>query len=87
MSVTIGLLSAIFGIGAGVGIVAAGPIVQNLNWHWLFWLPLILIVIALFGVIFGIPESPVRKPGRLDLVALGLNQQWQLPLVRCGPTQ
>ena len=30
VSVTIGLLSAIFGIGAGVGIVAAGPIVEAL---------------------------------------------------------
>jgi EmrB/QacA subfamily drug resistance transporter len=67
VSVTIGLLSAIFGIGAGVGIVAAGPIVQNLDWHWLFWLPLVLIVIALLGAIFGMKESPVRTPGRLDL--------------------
>lgn len=68
VSVTIGILSAIFGVGAGVGIVAAGPIVQNLSWHWLFWLPAVLVVIALVGVIFGMPESPVRKPGRLDLV-------------------
>ena len=68
VSVTIGLLSAIFGIGAGVGIVAAGPIVQQLDWHWLFWLPAILIVIALLGTIFGVPESPVRTPGRIDLV-------------------
>ena len=68
VSVTIGLLSAIFGIGAGVGILAAGPIVENLDWHWLFWLPLGLIVIALLGTIFGMPESPIRKPGRLDLL-------------------
>ncbi|MBF4585720.1 MFS transporter [Curtobacterium sp. VKM Ac-2887] len=72
VSVTIGLLSAIFGIGAGVGIVAAGPIVEHLSWHWLFWLPAVLVVIALFGVIFGMPESPVRKPGRLDLVGTGV---------------
>ena len=79
VSVTIGLLSAIFGVGAGVGIVAAGPIVQasGLGWHWLFWFPLILIGIALLGVIFGMPESPVRKPGRLDvlgtiILAIGL---------------
>lgn len=67
VSTTIGLLSAIFGIGAGVGIVAAGPIVQNLDWEWLFWLPAVLIVVALLGVIFGMPESPVRRPGKLDL--------------------
>jgi EmrB/QacA subfamily drug resistance transporter len=77
ISVVIGLLSAIFGVGAGVGIVAAGPIVENLSWHWLFWLPAGLIVIALLGVIFGMPESPVKKPGRLDvagtlILAVGL---------------
>ncbi|HEY4226123.1 MAG TPA: MFS transporter [Pseudolysinimonas sp.] len=67
VSVVIGLLSAIFGIGAGAGIVLAGPIVTGLSWHWLFWLPGVLVVIALVGVIFGLPESPVRKPGRLDV--------------------
>ncbi len=72
VSATIGLLSAIFGVGAGVGIVAAGPIVQNLSWHWLFWLPLVLIVIALVGVVFGMPESPVRKPGRLDILGTAI---------------
>ncbi|GIJ45166.1 MFS transporter [Virgisporangium aliadipatigenens] len=72
VSVTVGLLSAIFGIGAGVGIVAAGPIVDHLSWHWLFWLPLAVIVVALLGVIFGVPESPIRTPGRLDLAGAGL---------------
>jgi len=72
VSVTIGLLSAIFGIGAGVGIVAAGPIVEALSWHWLFWLPAILVAIALLGAIFGMKESPVRKPGRLDLLGTGI---------------
>ena len=72
VSVTVGLLSAIFGIGAGVGIVAAGPIVDHLSWHWLFWLPLAIIVVALFGVFFGVPESPVRTPGRLDLAGAAI---------------
>ncbi|MWV51537.1 MFS transporter (plasmid) [Rathayibacter sp. VKM Ac-2803] len=72
VSITIGLLSAIFGIGAGVGIVAAGPIVAALSWHWLFWLPAVLVLIALLGAIFGIPESPVRTPGRLDLVGTAI---------------
>jgi EmrB/QacA subfamily drug resistance transporter len=72
VSVTIGLLSAIFGIGAGVGIVAAGPIVEALSWHWLFWLPAILVAIALLGAIFGIPESKVRTPGRLDVIGTAI---------------
>ncbi|GAA2657664.1 MFS transporter [Paractinoplanes durhamensis] len=72
VSVIVGLLSAIFGIGAGIGIVAAGPIVEHLSWHWLFWLPLALVVIALLGAVFGMKESPVRTPGRLDLLGTGI---------------
>mgnify|MGYP003494092962 FL=1 len=72
ISVTIGLLSAIFGIGAGVGIVAAGPIVETLSWQWLFWLPAILVAVALLGAIFGMKESPVRTPGHLDLLGTGI---------------
>jgi EmrB/QacA subfamily drug resistance transporter len=71
VGVTVGLLSASFGVGAGVGIVAA-PIVEHLSWHWLFWLPLVLIVIALLGAIFGMKESPVRTPGRLDVLGAGV---------------
>jgi len=36
----IALVSAILGIGGGAGIVLAGPIVEGLSYHWLFWLPL-----------------------------------------------
>jgi EmrB/QacA subfamily drug resistance transporter len=68
----VGLISAIFGVGAGVGIVAAGPIVEHLSWHWLFWLPLVLVAIALLGAIFGMRESPVRSPGRLDVLGAAI---------------
>jgi EmrB/QacA subfamily drug resistance transporter len=72
VGVTVGLLSALFGLGAGLGIVVAGPIVDHLSWQWLFWLPLVLIAAALLGVFFGVPESPIRAPGRLDLVGAGI---------------
>jgi MFS family permease len=68
VAVTVGLLSAILGIGGGLGIVAAGPIVDHLSWEWLFWFPLALVVVALAGVAFGVPESPVRTSGRLDVL-------------------
>ncbi|WP_306216127.1 MFS transporter [Actinoplanes sp. RD1] len=68
VATTVGLISAIFGVGAGIGIVAAGPIVEHLSWHWLFWLPLVLVIVALIGAIFGMKESPVRTPGKLDIL-------------------
>ena len=68
VGVTVGILSAIFGVGGGLGIVLAGPIVDHLSWHWLFWFPLVLVAIAIAGTAFGVPESPVRTPGRIDLI-------------------
>ena len=72
VSMTVGLLSAMFGIGGGLGIVLAGPIVDHLGWRWLFWLPFAAIVAAIVGVLFGVPESPVRAPGRVDLPGAAL---------------
>jgi len=69
---SIGLISAILGIGAGIGIVAGGLIVEHLGWQWLFWLPLVVIVTAAYCTWRFIPESPVRVPGRINWLAAAL---------------
>jgi len=69
---SIGFLSAVLGIGAGVGIVAGGLIVEHLSWEWLFWMPLVVIVLAAFGAWRYVPESPVRVPGRVNWLAATL---------------
>jgi EmrB/QacA subfamily drug resistance transporter len=66
---SIGLISSILGIGAGAGLVLGGLIVEHLSWHWLFWLPLIVMVPAAVCTWRYIPESPVRSPGRVNWVA------------------
>ncbi len=66
---SIGLLSAILGVGAGVGIVLSGVIVEHLNYHWLFWLPLVAVVLAAVATWRFIPESPIRVPGRINWLA------------------
>jgi MFS family permease len=43
---SIGLMSAILGVGGGLGLVAGGLIVENLSWHWLFWIPLPAMLVA-----------------------------------------
>ncbi|MEU6782763.1 MFS transporter [Nonomuraea angiospora] len=67
VGIAVGLLSALLGTGGGLGTVLAGPIVATLNWHWLFWFPLILVGLAAAGVAFGVPAFPVRAPGRIDV--------------------
>ncbi|HEX4466089.1 MAG TPA: MFS transporter [Solirubrobacteraceae bacterium] len=69
---SIGLLSSILGVGAGVGIVLSGVIVEHLNYHWLFWIPLAATLIAAFATWRFIPESPVRAPGRVNWIAAAI---------------
>jgi MFS family permease len=69
---SIGLLSAILGVGAGFGIVLSGVIVEHLNYHWLFWIPLVAIVLAAITTWRYIPESPIRVPGRINWGAAAL---------------
>jgi EmrB/QacA subfamily drug resistance transporter len=57
---SIGLMSAILGIGGGLGLVVGGLIDEHLNWHWLFWIPLPIMVAAAVCAWRLIPESPVR---------------------------
>ncbi len=82
----IALISAILGIGGGLGIVLAGPIIEALDYHWLFWLPLIAVVAATVATIFFVPESPVKSPGRVDWLGALLLSAW-LVLILLGISQ
>jgi EmrB/QacA subfamily drug resistance transporter len=66
VSTGIGMISATFGIGGGVGLVVSGVIVDNLHYQWLFWLALPLIAVAIAATRLWVPESPVRSPARID---------------------
>jgi EmrB/QacA subfamily drug resistance transporter len=69
---SIGLMSALLGIGGGLGIVLAGVIVDNLSYHWLFWLPLVAIAISAVATHFYVPESPIKTPGKINWLAAAL---------------
>src|ERR1700728_3932149 len=77
----VGILAALTAVGAGLGIVLAGPIVNALNYHWLFWLPLILTVVAAVAAVAFVPESPVRTPGRLSWLPAVLLSGWLVALL------
>jgi MFS family permease len=69
---SIGLVSSILGIGGGGGLVLGGLIVEHLSWHWLFWLPLIVILLAALCTWRYVPESPIRSPGAINWTAAAL---------------
>ena len=61
---TVGVLAALLAVGGSLGTVLAGPIVNALNWRWLFWLPAIVTVIATVAAVLFVPQSPVSARAR-----------------------
>ncbi len=72
----IGVMSAILGAGAGAGIVLAGPILVHLNYHWLFWIPMVMSAVATIATFAFVPESPVRAPGRINWLGAFTMSAW-----------
>ena len=67
VKVGIGLLSAVFGVGGGLGLVLSGVLVDNVSWRWIFVVGAAAIAIAMVLVHRFVPESPVRSPSRVDV--------------------
>ena len=67
--------------GAGVGLVLAGPIVDALGHDWLFWFPMIVLVLAAVTAHVVVPESASRTAGRINWVAALLLSGWLIALL------
>jgi EmrB/QacA subfamily drug resistance transporter len=77
----IALISGLLGIGGGLGIVLAGPILDNLGYHWLFWIPCGVIVATAVATMFLIPESPILAPGSVDWLGAAFLSSWLVCLL------
>jgi EmrB/QacA subfamily drug resistance transporter len=77
----IGTLAAVIATGSGIGIVLAGPIVGLLDWRWLFWIPLAVVTVVGLLAWRLVPASPVRSPGRINLVSAALLAGWLVALL------
>jgi len=77
----VGSIASLSAVGAGLGIVLAGPIVNALDFHWLFWIPMILTIVAAIAAVIFVPESPVRTPGRISWGPAVLLSAWLVALL------
>src|SRR5260370_3389379 len=68
----IGLMSALLGVGGGLRVVLAGPIVDPLSFPLLFWLPLIPVLAPTAAARVFVPEPPVPTPGRVNWTGAAL---------------
>jgi EmrB/QacA subfamily drug resistance transporter len=82
VSISVGLISAIFGIGGGAGLVVGGLLLDHASYHWIFWLGAAMGLGAAVATELLVPESPIRTPARLDVRgALVLAVGLVLPLI------
>src|ERR1700681_1351270 len=77
----IALVSGLLGIGGGLGIVLAGPILQHLSYHWLFWIPLVVTGGSAVAATVLIPESTLRAPGNVHWLGVVLLSGWLVGLL------
>ncbi|MFJ9339182.1 MFS transporter [Streptomyces sp. NPDC101733] len=64
---SIALMSSTLGIGAAIGLPVAAVVIENFDWHTMFWASAALGLLDLLLVLWIVPESPLRSPGRFDL--------------------
>jgi len=67
----LGMISAIFGIGGGIGLPLSGVVVDNFDIAWLFWISLVALPAALAAHLL-IPPSPTRAGTRIDWLGAAL---------------
>ena len=54
------------------GARARRPITEQLSYHWLYWLPLVAVIIAAIATHLFVPESPVKSEGHVNWLAAAL---------------
>src|SRR5207237_6824464 len=65
IGVAIGLISAVFGVGGGFGLVLAGVSVANLSWRWLFIVGAVPVAASVVLVARFVPASPIESSLRI----------------------
>lgn len=62
----IGLMSSVFGVGGGVGLLLSGVVLETLPWQWLFIIGAMPVLAAAAAIHVVVPESRSTTPGRTD---------------------
>lgn len=62
LPVAVGLMTTAQGMGVAVGLVLGGVIIDNLNWHWLFVISGILLVVAYGAIRLVVPALAGTPP-------------------------
>jgi EmrB/QacA subfamily drug resistance transporter len=63
----VGIVSSVFAVGGGLGLVLSGVFIDYLNWRWLFIVGAIGVGASVVLVHRFVPESPIKTPSTVDV--------------------
>ena len=69
----IGVWAGAVGLGVAIGPVVGGALLESFWWGSVFLINVPIIVVGLAAVLAIVPESRDPKPGRVDLIGVGLS--------------
>ena len=72
MGFAISIVSSVFAVGGGLGLVLSGVIVDHFSWRWLFVVGAAGVGAAIVLVHRFVPESPIKTPSRVDVPGAAL---------------
>ncbi|MFX3632545.1 MAG: DHA2 family efflux MFS transporter permease subunit [Candidatus Pristimantibacillus sp.] len=68
-----GLIGLVIMVAPAIGPTMAGLLIENLSWHWIFWVSLPVLVISLLcGILFMQNVTKITKP-RIDALSILLS--------------
>lgn len=66
LSVALGSIAMTIGLGAGIGMVMGGFLVEHGGFHWSFAVAVAISALALVATLLWVPDAGVRAPARVD---------------------
>lgn len=61
-----GIMTSVFGLASVFGPTLGGWIVDNSDWHWVFWVFLPVGILAFFMILFLFPKTPKNEKEPID---------------------
>ncbi len=77
----IAIWSSVFSIGAGLGPIIGGYLLQQFTWTYIFYLNLPIVIVGLVGSFLFLPESKGDTNVELNFVSIGLSATGLVALV------
>ncbi len=77
----VGATAAVAAAGSGAGLVLAGPIVGAVSYRWLFWIPMVALLVAAVAVKFVVPASVATGVGGVSWRGAALLSLWLVLLL------